>query len=117
MSELIESKEDLGVLAANPEPTPQPVAPTTGTPRFFTEGELLRWKGRWFKLVKCDDNGNIVLAIQKPTDRDIALQSRRERWLKSHPHATHDRQGQRLRLPSHLARSLARASLQARLSA
>lgn len=63
--------------------TAEPVA----LPAYFSVGELLPWKGRWLRLIKCDGD-QIHFQLVKPTERATKLAQRRERWLKQHPKAT-----------------------------
>jgi len=54
------------------------------TPIYFTAGELMHWKQRVFRLVKCEGDF-VVFQIVRPTERAEKLAARRERWLKQHP--------------------------------
>lgn len=65
---------------------PQTVTPS-GTTSYFTEGEMLPWKGRWFKvrLLEIDGQKIIGLDMQKPTGKSRKLEARKLRWAKQHP--------------------------------
>jgi hypothetical protein len=64
--------------------------------RFFTEGELLPWKGRWFRAHLSNETNRIELELVKHTDREKMLEARSARWLAQHPRATHTRNGTQL---------------------
>jgi hypothetical protein len=70
-----------------PEPQPEVVKPAPRTTD-FTEGELLPWKGRWFRLHLTPMEGIFALELIKPTERSQRLHERKQRWLGQHPKAT-----------------------------
>ena len=61
--------------------------PTPTTKAFFTEGEMLPWKGRWFRvhLVEQGEQSHIQLFLTKPTSSSMKRGQREARWLRSHP--------------------------------
>ena len=46
----------------------------------FTEGEMLPWKGRWFRLHLTKFEGVFALEMIKPTERSQKLAARKIRW-------------------------------------
>lgn len=57
---------------------------------YFTEGELLPWKGRWWKvrlLILQDGKQVIGLEMLKATAASVKKTSRAARWQKQHPRA------------------------------
>jgi hypothetical protein len=61
--------------------------PIVGMPVYFTEGELLPWKGRWFRihLVGVGEQKHIELEMLKPTSNSMKRSIREARWLEQHP--------------------------------
>lgn len=57
--------------------------------QYFTEGEMLPWKGKWWKVRLLEINGEriIGLVMQKDTDSALKRAERRQRWTREHPHA------------------------------
>ena len=68
------------------------------TPAYFTEGELLPWKGRWFrvKLMEVDGQKFIGLVSVKDTASATKRAVRTQRWQHQHPRATAARPGSQL---------------------
>jgi len=101
-----EMAKELGVASsipttnANQDVTKDAAATTSAiaTPAYFTEGELLPIKGRWFRVRLTELNGSkvIVLELQKPTSQSEKRAKREQRWQRQHPHATAPRPGSRL---------------------
>lgn len=81
------------------KPSIQPETPEPGLPVRFSVGELLPWKGRWFRLVDCR-GGVIALEMVKPTGASVKRMARMDRWAKQHPKAMHGYVNSR---PGHLA--------------
>jgi len=61
------------------KPRPDPVN--------FIEGELLPWKGRWFRLHYTKHEGVFALEMIKPTERSQQLAERKIRWQERHKQA------------------------------
>jgi hypothetical protein len=72
------------------EPQTQPAGITETKPVYFTDGELLPWKGLWFRVNLREINGEklIVLNKLKPTAAAQKRDDRSARWLKTHPNST-----------------------------
>lgn len=60
---------------------------------YFTDGELLPWKGRWFRAHLNEETKRIELELMKPTASALKRESRVQRWAKQHPHATRSLHG------------------------
>ena len=69
------------------------------TPAYFTEGEMLPWKGRWFRvsLLTLPDGQRVIGLVQvKATEASTKRAKREQRWQHQHPHAVAPRPGSRL---------------------
>ena len=71
------------------------------TPAYFTDGEMLPWKGRWFrvKLLEIDGQKMIGLSMMRATSKATKRAKREQRWQRwqrNHPSATAPRPGSRL---------------------
>ena len=64
--------------AATPIPT---------TTVYFTDGELLPWKGRWFRVHLNQQTKKIELEMLKSTAASVKRAEREQRWLQQHPHS------------------------------
>jgi hypothetical protein len=53
---------------------------------YFTEGELLPWKNRWFRVKLCEFDGQkqICLVMVKPTAASVKRSQRAEHWNEQH---------------------------------
>lgn len=69
-----------------------------GESAFFTEGEMLPWKNRWFRvhLITQDGQKYIQLEMLKPTAASSKRLARAERWNEQHPRAVTRRDGRPL---------------------
>jgi hypothetical protein len=79
----------------------QEVTPTSSptTPAYFTDGEMLPWKGRWFrvKLLQLPDGQKVIGLDQVKATASSTKRAERElRWKRQHPHAVAPRPGSRL---------------------
>jgi hypothetical protein len=54
---------------------------------YFTEGEMLPWKGRWFRIHLNATTKKIELEMVKPTAASQKRFARAERWKLQHPRA------------------------------
>ena len=57
------------------------------TTSYWTEGELIPWKGRWFSIHLNQESKVIELHLKKLTASQEKRDARRVRWLKQHPDA------------------------------
>ena len=65
---------------------------------YWTEGELIPLKGRWFrvKLLEVDGQKIIGLSMMKATSKATKRAEREQRWQHNHPSAVAPRPGSRL---------------------
>ena len=68
------------------------------TPAYFTEGEMLPWKGRWFRVKLLEVNGEkiIGLVMVKATASATKRAAQEQHWQRQHPSAVAARPGSRL---------------------
>jgi hypothetical protein len=81
-------------------------APTPTTPAYFTEGELLPWKGRWFRvrLLTLQDGQKVIGLDQvKATAASEKRAARELQWHRQHPRAVASRPGSRLPFTSRVS--------------
>lgn len=60
--------------------------------RYFTEGELLPWKGRWLKLESIVDE-RITFSLAGETNGELKRRLAEEKWTKQHPQAKRIKHG------------------------
>ena len=56
---------------------------------YFTNGEMLPWKGKWWRVRLLEINGEriIGLVMQKDTGSALKRAERKQRWQQQHPKA------------------------------
>ena len=80
-----DATKDVASVTETPQ-LPTYIGPTSETV-YFTEGELLPWKGRWFSIHLNQESKVIELHLKKLTASQEKRDARRVRWLKQHPDA------------------------------
>lgn len=75
-------------------------APSTlpGERAYFTEGELLPWKNRWWRVHLDAKTQRIWLEMLKPTAASQKRLQRAEQWKQQHQQAVNDKHGKRITL-------------------
>jgi hypothetical protein len=89
-------KEMAKELGVSQDVTKDVAVPTPTTPAYFTEGEMLPWKGRWFRvsLLTLPDGQRVIGLVQVKATASSTKRAERElRWKRQHPHATAPRPG------------------------
>ena len=68
---------------------PTATAIKSSTPVYFTNGELLPWKGKWWRvrLLEIDGERIIGLVMSKDTGSALKRVERKRRWQRQHPKA------------------------------
>ena len=69
---------------ANPAAT-KDAQPTFAKTAYFTEGELIPWKGSWWKVHLNQETGSIELSMLKPTGGSLKRSASEKKWLRGHP--------------------------------
>jgi hypothetical protein len=70
---------------------------------YFTEGELLPWKGRWFRVSLNSEKNVIELSLIGLTEASKKKAQREARWMRSHPRSDKTRA---VRIAAKLSESL-----------
>ena len=67
------------------QPSTQEDGETSET-SYFTDGELLPWKGKWFRVQLREIEGEklLTLVMLKPTAASVKRSQRAERWNEQH---------------------------------
>jgi hypothetical protein len=84
--------------SASPDVTKDAAMTTLTTPAYFTDGEMLPWKGRWFRVKLLEVAGQKIIGLVSVKDTASATKRavRTQRWYKQHPRAVAPRPGSQL---------------------